>query len=105
VTRERADVVAFALSLAWGMVVAVIAYAVVRSIQFAIYPDPNPAAVVWSAHSGYFWRLWTVGYAGGIAAFSALVIARRHVEVCARMLAPALAVAATLLSLQAVLFP
>jgi hypothetical protein len=103
--RDGAAIVPFGLSLAWGLVGAVGAYAVVRSIQFAVYPDPNPAGVVWSAHAGYFWRAWTVGYAGGIAAFVVLPVAQRHVEGCARALGPAVGVAAALLALQAALFP
>ncbi len=96
---------AAATSLAWGMAVAVAAYAVVRVIQFFLYPDPNPATLVWSAHSGFFWRCWTVGYAGCIAAFVAFLAARDEPEKAARALAPALAVSALLLALQAAVFP
>jgi len=105
VKRHGEELIPLALSLAWGLVVAVGAYAVVRSIQFALYPDPNPAAVVWSAHAGYFWRVWTVAYGGGLAAFIVLPVARRHVEGCARALGPAVGIAAALLALQAALFP
>ena len=101
----RAGVVALALSLAWGLVLAVGAYAVVRSIQFSVYPDPNPATVVWSAHAGYFWRIWTVVYAGGIGSFIVLPVARRHIEGCTLALGPAVGVAAALLALQAAFFP
>ena len=97
--------VPFAVSIAWGLAVAVGAYAVVRSLQFVLYAEPNPASVVWSAHAGYFWRVWTVCYAGGIAAFVALLVARQHVERCARALGPAVAVVAALLALQAALVP
>jgi hypothetical protein len=94
-----------ALALAWGAVVSVAMYAVVRAIQFFLYPDPNPATVVWSAHAGYFWRAWTVAYAGGIAAFAAFVFARRAPERIARALVPALTVAAALLAVQTALLP
>jgi hypothetical protein len=103
--RAAASAVPFAVSLAWGFVVSVGAYAIVRSIQFLLYPDPNPAAVVWSAHSGYFWRVWTVSYAGGIASFVGLLIARRRVEGCAHALGRAVGIAAALLALQAAVFP
>lgn len=89
----------------WGLVVAVAAYALIRAIQFFVYPDPNPATLVWSAHAGYFWRVWTVAYAGSIAAFVAFPIVRRHFEPAVRALAPAVAVAATLLALQTALLP
>lgn len=94
-----------AVSLAWGLVVAVAAYAVVRAVQFVLYPDPNPATLVWSAHAGFFWRVWTVSYAGGMAAFVAFLATRGHLRPSARALAPGLAVAALLLALQAAVFP
>jgi hypothetical protein len=94
-----------AMSLAWGCVVAVAAYAIVRGIQFFLYPDPNPATLVWSAHAGYFWRAWTCGYAGGIAVFVAYLLARAHTDATARALAPAAGVAALLLALQTLAFP
>jgi hypothetical protein len=102
---KRQTSVAAAVSLAWGLVVAVDCYAVVRTIQFFVYPDPNPRAVVWSAHAGYFWRAWTVSYAGGIAAFVALLLTRRRLDTLARALVPAVGIAAALLALQAGLFP
>jgi len=94
-----------AISLGWGLVVAVGAYGVVRAVQFFAFPDPNPATLVWSAHAGFFWRAWTVAYAGGMAAFVALVLARGRVAAAARALAAAVPVAAGLLALQVVLFP
>jgi hypothetical protein len=94
-----------AISVAWGLVVAVGAYAVARAIQKVLYPDPNPAALVWSAHAGFFWRVWTVAYLGGVAAFVTFVLARGHTIVAARALAPAIAVAASLLVLQSVFLP
>jgi hypothetical protein len=104
-TERNAFAVVAATSLAWGLLVAVGAYAVVRAIQFFVYPDPNPATLVWSAHAGYFWRAWTVGYAGGIATFIAFPIVRGRIERAVRALAPAVAVAAGLLALQALFLP
>jgi hypothetical protein len=97
--------VAAAVSLAWGLLVAVGAYAVVRAIQFFVYPDPNPATLVWSAHAGYFWRAWTVGYAGGIATFIAFPIVRADLERAVRALVPAVGAATALLALQTVFLP
>jgi hypothetical protein len=94
-----------AIALAWGLVVAVGAYAVVRAIQKVVYPDPNPAALVWSAHAGFFWRVWTVAYLGGVATFVTFVVARGRTTAAARALAPAIAVAAALLVLQSVFLP
>jgi hypothetical protein len=99
------SVVALMVATAWGLIVAVGAYAVVRAIQAFIYPEPNPASVVWSAHSGYFWRMLTVSYAGGIAAFVAFVLARENLERPVRALAPSAVVVAALLAAQTVLLP
>jgi hypothetical protein len=94
-----------AISLAWGLVVTAGAYAVVRAIQHFVYPEPNPAIVAWSAHAGFFWRSWTVGYAGGMAAFVAAVASRGHTQAAARALAPAVAIAAGLVAVQSGLMP
>jgi hypothetical protein len=94
-----------ALSVAWGLVVAVGASAVVRAIQRVVYPEPNPAALVWSAHAGFFWRVWTVAYLGGVAAFVTFLVARGRTIAAARALAPAIVIAAGLLALQSVFLP
>jgi hypothetical protein len=102
---SRPQEVAVAASVAWGVVVAVSGYAVLRGIQFFVYPDPNPATLVWSAHSGFFWRCWTVGYAGCLASFIAFLALRNHPDRAARGLAPALAASAILLGLQSLVLP
>ncbi len=96
---------AIAVSVCWGCIVAVGAYAVVRFIQFFVYPDPNPATLVWSAHAGFFWRCWTCAYAGGLAAFIAFLVTRPHIERSAAALGPAIAIVAALLALQVAFFP
>ena len=101
----KARLVPVALALAWGLLVSVGLYAVVRAIQFFIFPDPNPALVVWSAHAGYFWRVWTVVFAGGLAAFSAYVAALRGAERVARGLVPGLFVTTILVGVQVALLP
>ena len=94
-----------AIALAWGLVVAVGAYAVVRAIQRGLGTAPDPAAIAWSIHAGFFWRVWTVAYLGGFAAFVAFLVGQRRPLATARALAPAIAVAATLLALQAAFLP
>jgi hypothetical protein len=94
-----------ALAIAWGLVVAVAAYAIVRAIQSLLLPEPNPAALVWSPHAGFFWRIWTVAYVGGFAAFVAFVVVQGRRSAAARALAPAVAIAAALLALQSVFLP
>lgn len=99
------SLVAAGIAACWGCVVAVGAYAIVRAIQFFLYPDPNPATLVWSAHAGFFWRCWTCVYAGGIASFIAYLVARGAAERAVRGLGPAIAVAALLLALQTAFLP
>jgi len=99
------SLVSGAIALAWGACVSVAAYGIIRGIQFFLYPDPNPATLVWSAHAGFFWRCWTCAYAGGIATFIAFVGARSNPDRAARFLAGAVAVAAGLLALQSAAFP
>lgn len=102
---NREGVVAAGVALSWGMAAAVAAYALVRSVQFFVYPDPNPATLVWSAHAGFFWRSWTCAYAGAIAGFVAYVPTRRNLAASVRALGPAVAIAGALLALQTAVFP
>jgi hypothetical protein len=102
---KRDSLTIAAVSVAWGLVIAVGGYAIVRALQFFSSPEPNPSQLLWSVHAGYFWRVWTVAYAGGIASFVVLLIARKRVEILARALTPAIGIAAALLALQAVFFP
>jgi hypothetical protein len=94
-----------ALALAWGLVAAVAAYALLRAIQVLRSPEGNPAVVVWSPHTGFFWRAWTAAYIGGMAATMTAVVSRGRVESAARALTPAVVVAAGLLALVTALFP
>jgi hypothetical protein len=98
-------IVSGGLALAWGACVSVAAYGIVRGIQFFLYPDPNPATLVWSAHAGFFWRCWTCAYAGALAAFIALVGAQQSPARTARSLVGAVAVAGAILALQTAVFP
>jgi hypothetical protein len=102
-----------ALALAWGLVFATGAYALVRAVQSLASPAPAtmhdsaaPGALVdWGMHAGFFWRSWTVGYAGGLAAFVVFLAARGRTGTAARALAPAIAIAAALLLVQSAFLP
>jgi len=93
------------VSLVWGLLVAVAAYALTRSVQACLVAEPDPATVMWSAHAGFFWRALNSGYAGGMAAFVLFVAIRGRESAAARALAPAVVVAAALLGLQGLLLP
>ena len=97
--------VSLGVALAWGACVSVAAYGIVRGIQFFVYPDPNPATLVWSAHAGFFWRCWTCAFAGGLTGFIAFVAARRDLANTARALVGAVAMAGAILSAQTAFFP
>src|SRR4029077_10939094 len=92
-------------SIAWGIVVAVAGYAIARAIQSVASPGPDPAAVVWSARSGYLWRVSTVVYAGSMTAFVTFFVAGRRLHIVTRALVPAISAAALLLALQAAFLP
>ena len=94
-----------AIAAAWGLVVAVLLYGAVRTIQYFVFPEPNPATVVWTAHAGYFWRIWIVSFAGGIAAFAAYLLAQRDPGRVARALVPGVAIATIVVTAQGVLLP
>ena len=102
---SRRALLGAAIAGAWGLVVAIGAYAVLRAVQSFVYPDPDPGRVAWSAHAGYFWRIATVAYAGGIAAFIALLLGGSRPDRASRALAPAVTVAAAALALQVLFFP
>jgi H+/Cl- antiporter ClcA len=101
----KRDAIAATVSVAWAMVVAVGAYAGMRVVQVLASPPLDPTATSWSIHSGFFWRILTVEYAGGIAAFVAFLVVRRRFEAAASALAPAIAIAGGLLAVQSVFFP
>jgi hypothetical protein len=94
-----------AVAFAWGCLVSVLFYALVRAVQWILFREPNPALVVWTPHAGYFWRVWTVAFAGVLASLSAFLVTSSSVERAARALLPMLAVAAVLLALQAAFMP
>jgi hypothetical protein len=64
--RERVSRVArLAVAGIVGCCAAVFFYATLRIVETLVIPEPSPALVVWSARSGYFWRLVFAGYLAG----------------------------------------
>lgn len=84
---------------------AAVVYAALRVFQALAMPEPDPALVVWSAHSGFFWRAWIASYAGGSAGFVAWIAARRDPGRVARWLARAVPIAAAMSAAQGLLVP
>jgi hypothetical protein len=80
-------------------------YGLLRVAQSLIFSEPDPAMVIWSEHSGFFWRVWIVLYVGGMSAFVTWLASARHAQRIASILTRALPAAAALLAAQAILVP
>ncbi len=93
------------LAIAAGSVGAVALYAALRLIQAQLFPEADPATVIWSAHAGHFGRCWTAAYAGALVGFAAYAAGRRTPDRVARALLRALPVAMGLIVAQGVLVP
>jgi hypothetical protein len=93
------------LALAAACAAAVIAYAAVRSVEAALFPEPNPAIVIWSERSGFLWRSAIALYIGGMGAFGAYALAARSPSAAARWLVRAVLLAAIAIVAQGALLP
>lgn len=91
-----------ALAAATGCTAAALLYSILRIVQAVLFPDPDPTTVMWSEHSGFFWRAWTCAYVAGAIA---LVAHRFAGERLARVLARAVIPVAAVVALQAALVP
>ena len=76
-----------------------------RIVQAHLFPEANPATIIWSAHAGYFWRAWTVAYAGAMGGFAAFAAARRSPVRAARALRGAVVVASLIILYQGLFVP
>ena len=88
-----------------GCVGAALVYSLLRILQVLLLDEPDPALVMWSEHSGFFWRSWTSAYAGGMIALLTWLLAGRAPERTARFVARAVFPVAAALALQAALVP
>ena len=86
-------------------VASVALYGVLRVVQSRLFPEANPATVIWSAHAGYFWRVWTVSYAGTMAGFAAFGAAGRSPERVARVLLRLLTATTVVIVTQGIMVP
>lgn len=93
------------LSVIATCTIALALYPILRVAQAIVFPEPDPAHVLWSEHAGFFWRGWTVFYVGGMGGFLAWLSATRAAHRLSRLLAWAIPVAAALLTAQALFFP
>jgi hypothetical protein len=86
-------------------VAAVLLYAVLRVIQSRLFPDADPATVIFSPHAGFYWRCWTVGYAGLMAGFLAYGGAKANLGATLRALNVGVVTSAALLAFQGIFVP
>ncbi len=93
------------LASAWFLVSATFLYAFVRGVQLVLFPEANPATIIWSAHAGYFWRIWIVLYASGAVGFLVFRFSREHSEQLAKWLKTGVIVAAVAIFVQGILLP
>jgi hypothetical protein len=80
-------------------------YGVLRIVQAHLFPEANPATVIWSAHAGYYWRCLTVTYAGVMVGFLAYGAAKWSPEKVARTLVHALPVVVAVILYQGLMVP
>ncbi len=94
-----------ALAAVSGCTAAVLLYAILRAGQAAFGHEPDPALVVWSEHSGFFWRAWTAAYAAVMAGFATWLATARSAARVGRLLVSGIVLAALLLGAQGLLVP
>jgi len=54
------------------------AYAAVRLVDVFLFPEPNPAVVIWTDRSRFLWRALIATYLGGAAVFGGYGMALRY---------------------------
>ncbi len=88
-----------------GAAATVIAYALLRVVERAFFPEPNPAMLIWSDRSPFVWRAAIALYAGGAAVFGGHALAARAPRAGGRLLLASLAAAAVAIVAQTVIAP
>jgi hypothetical protein len=97
-----------AISFIAACATAIGLYAILRTFQALLKPDPDPALIIWSEHAGYFWRSWTVAYAGGMIGFVVWLISghkKTSLDQLTKIIARVTLIALVLIALQGVLVP
>lgn len=95
----------FLIAFGCACAAAVIGYALIRVAERSLFPEPNPAVVIWSERSGYVWRIALSLYIGGMGGFGGYALALRSLETAARWLARGALLAALLIAAQGALAP
>jgi hypothetical protein len=94
------------VGIAVGAACSVIAYALLRALlERALFPEPNPAVLIWADRSPFVWRAAIALYVGGAAVFGGTALAGRSPRAAARCLLGAVAVAVLAIVVQGALWP
>lgn len=93
------------VAIAFGCVLAALAYAALRVAEAYRFPEADPAIVIWSDRSRFAWRALIAVYVGGMGAFGGYALVARSARRAASLLPGAVLVAAVLFALQAALWP
>jgi hypothetical protein len=93
------------IALAFGCAVTVFAYSTVRIVDVLLFPEPNPAIVVWTDRSRFVWRALIAVYLGGASVFAGFGLVNRRPERSSVWLEWTVLAAATSLLGQAVFAP
>src|SRR5271165_4656656 len=100
---RHAPLIASAIAMALSIPAA---YAVLRAYDVLLGPpEPNPAAVVWSAHIEMVWRLWVSVYIAGMLAPLAYLAATRNPSRTMRVLGASVIVVSVMIGAQGVFLP
>jgi hypothetical protein len=92
-------------ALGAGAIVAAAAYSGLRLLDAALFPQANPASIVWSAQSAFAFRVAVAAHLGALGAFGAFALATSAPRTLARWLRAAIPLVAAFVALQAVLRP
>lgn len=91
--------------IALGAATAVVAYAAMRGLERALFPEPNPAMLIWADRSPFVWRAAISLYLGGAAAFGGAALSARSPATAARTVLGAVAAAVAAIVVQGALLP
>ena len=101
--RRHAPLIAAAIATVLAIPAA---YAALRAYDVLLGPpEPNPAAVAWSAHIELFWRLWVSVYIAGMLAPLAYLAATRNLSRTMRVLGASVIVVSVMIGAQGVFLP
>jgi hypothetical protein len=91
--------------MATGAACAVIAYALVRAVERALFLEPNPAMLIWASRSPFVWRAAIALYVGGAVVFGGAALEERSPRAAAQCLVGAVAGAVLAIVVQGALWP